>query len=50
MSIWLMHDYSGAQKPRERKKRDPLEKHTDKLAPFFVEKPENVSAKEGNYT
>jgi hypothetical protein len=43
-----MHDYSGAPKPRERKIREPLEPHTEPLAPFFIEKPENTSAKEGN--
>ena len=44
----FLHGYSGSSKPRERKKRDPLEQHTEPLAPLFVEKPENMSAKEGN--
>jgi hypothetical protein len=39
---------SGTIKPRERKIREPLESHTEALAPFFIEKPENTSAKEGN--
>jgi hypothetical protein len=46
MFIFIMHDYSG--KPRERKVRGPLEPHAEPLAPFFIEKPENTSAKEGN--
>ena len=43
-----MRHPAGAPKTRERKKRDPLEVHTEALAPLFIEKPENVSAKEGN--
>jgi len=43
-----MYDYESAAKPRERKVREPLEKHTEPLAPYFVEKPENTTGKEGN--
>ncbi|CAF3275570.1 unnamed protein product, partial [Rotaria sp. Silwood2] len=40
----------NAPKPYEHKVREPLETHTEPLAPFFVEIPENTSAKEGQST
>ena len=43
-----MHGSSDVPKPREHKVRGPLETHTEPLAPFFIEKPENTSVKEGN--
>lgn len=43
------HDYTYTAKPRERNIREPLEAHTEPLAPIFIEKPENTSAKEGKH-
>ena len=44
-----LHGYTDVARQKERKIREPLEPHTKPLAPFFIEKPENTSAKEGNH-
>ncbi|CAF3833519.1 unnamed protein product [Rotaria magnacalcarata] len=46
----ISENLSSKAKPRERKIRDPLEIHTEPLAPIFIEKPQNTSAKEGSST
>ncbi|CAF1145362.1 unnamed protein product [Rotaria sordida] len=46
----VISETSSSSKPRERKKRSPLETHTESLAPIFIEKPENITVKKGEPT